>query len=146
MAGEVKIPTARNQLIGTGKTDVAAYLTESKRRGPLDIHAHVSYTFVGQPAGVQLGNIFGFGVAAIYPAARQFDIFGEVLSNTASTPGGEGSGPPGAPVVQEAAGGELVGTLGTSWHVKPGLSLYLSASRDNIGAVLWRTGFVLLSQ
>jgi hypothetical protein len=50
VAGEVKLPTGRPQLIGTGQPDIAAYVSESQRFGPLDTHAHVSYTFVGQPA------------------------------------------------------------------------------------------------
>ena len=147
VAGELKIPTARNQFIGTGRPDYAAYLSESKRIGRLDTHAHVSYTFVGQPSGAQLGNIVGFGLAAVYPASTRIDIYGEILSNTASTPGGEGGGPAGVgvPVVPEAAGGELVRTLGTAWHVKRWLTLYVSGSRDNIGATLLRSGFILRS-
>jgi hypothetical protein len=143
VAGEVKIPTARNVLIGTGETDYAAYFTESKRFGPLDTHAHVSYTVVGQPTGVLLGNIFGFGAAAVYPVSTRFDLFGEVLSNSASTPGGEGSGGATLTVAPEAAGGELVETLGTAWHARPWLTLYVSGSRDNIGAVQIRSGFML---
>jgi hypothetical protein len=144
VAGEVKVPTAHNVRIGTGQTDYAAYISESKRVGPLDTHAHLSYTFVGQPAGILLGNIIGFGVAAVYPASPRFDVFGELLSNSASTPGGEGSGGSDTTsIAPEAAGGELVTTLGTAWHAWPSVTLYLSGSRDNIGAVQIRTGFVV---
>ena len=47
LAGEVKFPTAHNNLIGTGKTDIAGYLIASKRWSRLDAHANVSYTVVG---------------------------------------------------------------------------------------------------
>ena len=143
VAGEIKVPTARNQFIGTGKTDYAAYFSESKRFGQLDTHAHVSYTFVGQPSGVQLGNIFGLGIAAVYPVRTRVDIFGEILTNSASTPGGEGGGAAGLPVVPEAAGGEFIGTVGTAWRARSRVTLYVSGSRDNIGALQLRTGFVL---
>jgi hypothetical protein len=141
LAGEVKVPTARNALIGTGAADYATYLTESKRFGRLDTHAHASYTFVGQPSGAQLGNIFGYGVAGIFQAWTHVDLFGEVLGNSASTPGGEGSGL--TTIVPEAAGGELVVTGGAAWRARPGITFYVSESRDNIGALLLRTGFVL---
>jgi hypothetical protein len=55
-AGEVKFPTARNTLIGTGKTDFTGYLIASKRFERLDLHANVGYTFVGQPVGIALDN------------------------------------------------------------------------------------------
>lgn len=141
LAGEAKVPTARNRLIGTGQSDYAMYLTESKRFGRLDTHAHASYTFVGQPPAVQLGNIFGYGVAGILRTWKRVDIFGELLGNSASTPGGEGSGM--TPVVQEAAGGEVVVTGGAAFRPRPWMTLYVSESRDNIGALLLRTGFVL---
>jgi hypothetical protein len=143
VAGEVKVPTARNVRIGTGQTDYAAYVSESKHIGSLDTHAHVSYTFVGQPAGVQLGNILGFGVAVVYPVSARFDLFGEVLSNSASTPGGEGSGGVTTSIAPEAAGGELVETVGTAWRARPSVTLYISGSRDNIGAVQIRSGFIV---
>ena len=143
VAGELKVPTARNVAIGTGRSDYAIYLTESKRLGRLDTHAHVSYTFVGQPPGVQLGNIFGYGVAGMFRTWSQVDIFGELLGNSASTPGGEGTGI--APVVPEAAGGEVVATGGVAFRARPWMTLYASESRDNVGALLLRTGFVLVS-
>jgi hypothetical protein len=142
LAGELKIPTARNVAIGTGQPDAALYLTESKAFGRrFDTHAHVSYTIVGQPAGVQLGNIFGYGVAGVFRAMSRVDVFGELLGNSASTPGGEGTGT--APIVPEAAGGELVATGGVALRARPWLVLYVSESRDNTGALLLRTGFVL---
>jgi hypothetical protein len=49
LAGEVKFPTTKNTLIGTGKTDFAAYLIGSKRFNRLDTHANVGYTIVGRP-------------------------------------------------------------------------------------------------
>ena len=146
IAGELKLPTARDQLIGTGQTDVAIYVSESKHFGRLDTHAHVAYTSVGQPSGVApLGNIFGLGLAAVYAARPRLDIFAEVLSDTASNPAGEGGSLAGTglPVVPEASGGEFVATVGTAWRLRPRFTVYVSGSRDNIGATLIRSGFVV---
>ena len=56
IAAEEKVPTARNNLIGTGKPDHAAYVIASKRFGRFDTHANVGYTFVGSPRGQSLSN------------------------------------------------------------------------------------------
>ena len=53
LGGEVKFPTAKNSLIGTGKTDYAGILIASKKLGRVDTHLNLSYTFVGQPAGTK---------------------------------------------------------------------------------------------
>jgi len=58
VAGEVKIPTARNNLIGTQQTDCTIYLIASKQLGHLELHINITYTFVGQPSGVRLKNTF----------------------------------------------------------------------------------------
>jgi hypothetical protein len=140
-AFEVKIPTARDSLIGTRHTDYAGYVIASKRFGLVDVHANLSYTFVGKPAGVPLSNIFGFALAGVYRPNPQLDLFAEVLATTAASPGGE-SGTVGA-VVPEATGQELVGTLGAGRHLGSALLLYLTVSYDNNSAVLLRPGFTL---
>ncbi len=49
VGAEVKIPTARSSLAGTGKTDFTPYLIASHRFGDYDVHANVGYSFVGKP-------------------------------------------------------------------------------------------------
>jgi hypothetical protein len=84
LAGEVKLPTTRNKLIGTGKTDFAGYLIGSKRFGRLDTHADFGYSVVGQPGGMRLKNIFNFAVGWELGMGRASVLYGEVLANTAS--------------------------------------------------------------
>jgi hypothetical protein len=92
IAAEVKAPTARNILIGTRKTDFAAYLVASKRAGKFDTHANLGYTFVGKLAGTRLKNIFNFAVAEEYFVKPKLALVGEVIANTASSSDtGEGS-------------------------------------------------------
>lgn len=85
IAGEVKVPTAGNILIGSRKTDFTAYLIASKRFGKFDAHANVGYTFVGKPAGTQFDKLLQlcvggrvFRQAKVYAGRRspgQYRVF-----------------------------------------------------------------------
>lgn len=142
-AAEVKIPTAKNKLIGTGKTDFAGYLIASKRFGRLDTHANLGYTIVGQPAGVSLDNIFNFALAGQYRVTDRYEVFGEILGNTISTPGAGGGYSGENTVTPEASGGELVGTLGVGMFIKSTLFLFFGVSYDNNNAVLFHPGLTM---
>lgn len=137
-AAEVKLPTARDTLIGSGEPDYTAYVIASKRFGRIDTHVNVAYTLVGRQDNVQLNNIVSFAVAGVYRrnATARTRLFAEVLGNTAAVPGSE-STPTGAP---EVAGGELVGTLGAGRDIGSGVLLYFAISYDNNSAVLVRPG------
>jgi hypothetical protein len=142
-AAEVKIPTARDFLIGTGKTDYAGYAIASKRFGIVDTHANIAYTISGQPGGVHLNNIVSFALGSVADFGKN-ELFGEFLGSTAASPEGPEKMADGAPaIVPEAAGGELVGTLGVGRSFVEGMLTYLSVSVDNNGAILFRPGFVL---
>ena len=135
IAVEVKIPTADDILIGTGKTDYTGYLIASKGFGKFDTHINIGYTIVGQPSGVHLNNIFQFALAEEYHLNEKFNIVGEMLSNTSSSPSGNEN-----TVVPEAGGGELVGMLGARYYARPDLFLALGVIYDNNGAVSIRSG------
>jgi len=142
LAGEVKFPTARNTLIGTGKTDLAGYLIASKRLGRFDTHANLGYTIVGRPSGAQLKNIFNFALASELSLGTRSELYGEILANTASSSAPEPTGPlqPGTST-PEAPSGEIVTSIGVARYVVPSLRLSLGLSVDNNGAVLFRPGF-----
>jgi hypothetical protein len=139
IAGEVKVPTARNVLIGTGRTDVAGYLIASKRFGRVDVHTNLGYTVVGRPAGLALDNILHGAVAAVFYVTPHTHLFTEVLASTSAAP----NGVPESPTAPEVAAGEIVGTIGVAHQVFGGLLLAVSVSDDNRGAVLFRPGFAL---
>jgi len=142
LAGEVKFPTARNTLIGTGKTDLAGYLIASKRLGRFDTHANLGYTIVGRPSGAQLKNVFNFALASELSLGTRSELYGEILANTASSSAPEPTGPvqPGTST-PEAPSGEIVTSVGVARYVVPSLRLSLGLSVDNNGAVLFRPGF-----
>jgi len=138
IASEVKFPTARNTLIGTGKTDFTSYLIASKRFERLDLHANIGYTLVGQPAGIALDNTLNGALGAIWRLSSWTELFGELLANTSSAPGGQAENS----TTPEAAGGEVVGTVGIARQIGSNFHLAFGISYDNNGAVLLRPGFV----
>ena len=140
LAGEIKIPTAKNTLIGTGKTDYAFYLIGSKNIGGVDLHANINYTIHGNPDGVKLMNTWFFAGAFEYNVSDQFVLFGEVYGNTASITGSESdTGSPTTGIqISEASTGEIVGSLGAGYYIAKGLLSSFSLSYDNNNATLLR--------
>lgn len=137
-AAEVKVPTARNALIGTKEPDYTGYVILSKRFGDLDVHLNGSYAIIGKPASVaSVANVFGFGVLARYFIGK-LDIYAEVLGHTAAIPETEGMG--GA---SELSGSELFGTLGAGYWIEPWLQAFFCASYDNNQAILFHPGLML---
>jgi len=145
LAAEVKIPTAHDDLIGTGETDYTAYFILSKKLGQhTDMHFNASYAFLGSPPGVSLNNVFGGAIAAVHHLSQRTLLYGEVLGTTAASSEGEGGDTvPGGvtTIVPEAAGSELVGTAGLGWNVSPALLVFSGLSYDNTSALLLRAGF-----
>lgn len=139
LAGEVKFPFAKNRLIGTGRTDFAAYLIGSKRFGSLDLHGNLGYTVVGKPAGAKFKNIFNFAVGGEYKPQPTWSLFGEVLANTAAASQPESA----SSATPEAPGGEVVGSLGVARYVQKTFRFSMGLSVDNNGAVLFRPGITL---
>ena len=144
LGAEVKLPTAKSDLIGTGATDYTGYLIASKRLGRFDTHANIGYTLVGQPAGidVNLNDIVSFALATeLHPSTRT-ELFAELLGSTAALPEGSGEGE-GTTVIPEISGGEFVGTVGAGYDILPGVLAFFSVSYDNNQAVLWHPGVTL---
>lgn len=138
VAGELQLPTARNGQIGTRKTDFAGYLMAGRRLGHTDVHVNFSVTWPGSPPGLQLRTVYGGAVAMVCHLTDRNDLFAEVLGNTSATQGEN----PEESATPEVAGGELVGTVGVSRRLLPGLQFALSANYDNNGALMFRQGFV----
>jgi hypothetical protein len=143
LALEEKLPTANNNLIGTGKPDHAAYIIASKRFGKFDTHANVGYTIVGSPSGLTLSNRVMGALASELTLTPSTLLYGEGLASTAAG-GGEGAAPaPGAPIVPEASGDQIFGTLGIAHSFLPGSRFSLGVTRDNVGALQIRPGITL---
>jgi hypothetical protein len=140
IAGEIKFPTAKNTLIGTGKTDYTIYLIATKSMGKFENHVNVGYAIVGQPAGVELNNIYNFAVASEFHLNKKFDFVGEILGNTSAMPQ-EGNTEIEKSTSPEISGGEIVGMLGVRYFLNSSVFAALGVTYDNNNAVLIRPGF-----
>jgi hypothetical protein len=138
-AAEVKLPTARNRLIGTGKTDYTLWAIASKRVARIDLHGNIGYTVVGRPAGVRLSNIINYALAEEFHASPRFDIVSELVGNTSAT-GDTAENAAANPSTPELAGAENSLLLGVRYFVRPPLFFSLGVSYDNNHALLVRPG------
>jgi len=143
IAGEVKVPTAKNLRIGSGETDYTVYLIGGKRSGRWDTQVNVGYTFVGAPPGVDVKNTENFAVSEEYRLKERWELVGEVFGHTAAQSGGEGAGTPTTvPGGTEIGGAEVVGAVGARYSID-GVVYSLGLSLDNNGAVLIHPGIAL---
>lgn len=151
-AGEAKVALADDMLIGTGKSDFAAYFIASKRLGGWDVHGNLGYTWVGQPTGikdpagnpikVRLNDLMSFSLAAEQIRFGKLQLLGEVSGNTPSFFQKAGNAPEN-PITPEASGGELVGTVGARYFFKAKMAATLGLSYDNSNALLVAPGFIV---
>jgi hypothetical protein len=137
IAGEVKFPTTKNPLIGTGGTDFRVVGIASKSFGPLDVHANLGYTFTGRHAGTKFGNVFDYAVAVEYSIAPRFSLMAEVLG-TVST-GKESLAGPG----QEAAATSVTGLVGAEYRPSNWLGLAIGITYDSDKATLLRSAVTI---
>lgn len=140
MAGELKLPTARNDLIGSGKTDATFYVIGSKRYGDWDLHLDVGYTILGKPSGAKVQNTFTAALAAEYRLSEHLDLIGEILGTTSSVPANAGRALGNVGVSAEVSTEEYSGTAGFRYHVSSSLVLFSTLTYDNNNATLLRGG------
>lgn len=144
VSGEIKIPTAKNTLIGTGETDYTPFLIMSKTTGKFFTSINLSYTFLGKPEGVIANNLFNYAVGTIFTASPKAILFAEFYGNTSAMGSGETpeNTTPSDPNMNtsELSGGETVGSLGYGFLLKKELLLSFSVSYDNNNAILFRPG------
>jgi hypothetical protein len=137
VAAEVKIPTAKDPLIGTRRADFTPYVIASKRYGHYDVHGNLGYSFVGKPAGITVNNTVNFALALEDHVTPRFDLVAEILETSAAAAGAGGESSPTSP---EIAGAETAGMLGMRFLPRPGLFLTFGVTYDNTKAVLFRPG------
>ena len=106
IAGEVKVPTTQNNLIGTGEVDVTPFLIASKRFGRFDTHVNLGYGILGDPPGVKLDNIITYAAAVEFFLDEHWDLVAEVVGNTSSSPKVKGSAPKPPPPASPPPDGE----------------------------------------
>jgi hypothetical protein len=140
LAAEIKVPTARDTLIGTRRADFTPYLIASKQFGQFDAHLNVGYSFVGKPANVVVQNTTNIAVALENHVTPRLDFLGEFLTTTAA-----GTGAPESATAPEIAGAEQVGMLGMRYLLRSRSWISLGVTYDNTNALLFRPGLTFES-
>ena len=84
LSAQIKLPTAKDSLIGTGKTDFTPFLIASKTTGKFFTSANISYTFLGKPPGVTASNLFNYALGTVFTASDKSIFFGEAYGNTSA--------------------------------------------------------------
>lgn len=149
LSAEVKLPTAKDTLIGTGKTDFTPFLIASKTTGKFFTSINFSYTFLGKPQGVVASNLFNYALGTIYEVSEKSIFFGEVYGNTSALGGGdvpEGTVSGDPQKTTEISGGEMVASIGYGYYLNKNLQLSFGVSYDNNHAVLFRPGIIWTSR
>ena len=131
LAGEVKFPTARKNLIGTGEFDYTGYLIASKSFSQCMLHANLGYAMVGQPTGQNLSDLISYFVAVEQSASKALQFLGEFYGNFAT---GEAAGAESASA-PESEGGNFVGMVGMRYFLMLTTAITLGVSYDNSNAL-----------
>lgn len=143
-AAEVKVPTATNALIGTGRADYTGWAIASKRFGRVDTHANVAYTFTGSPPDIQLNDTWTGALAAEMAVGRAGLLFAETMATTAAAAeSGDAAPATGDVIPPEAAGAEVLGTLGVGRYFTRSTLLFGSLTYDSTQATLLRIGMTI---
>ena len=142
LAGEIKLPTAKNRRIGSGQSDFTLWTIGSREVGPWDTHANLGYTIVGQPTGVKVNNVVNYGLAEEYRKSPKWEFLGEVFGNTAAlAEGSDAAGGTGeSATTPEIGGAETVGAVGVRYHTANALVWSLGVSYDSKQALLVHPG------
>lgn len=138
IAGEVKLPTARNSLIGSGKADYTPFLIISKTTGPFFTSVNLGYSFVGKPKGVNASDQFNYAVGTKFSITPRNHLYAEIYGNTAATDAPESAVATSG--TAELSGGETVAAIAYGYTFLPGLEVSLGISYDNNKAILFRPG------
>jgi hypothetical protein len=98
-AGKVKIPTADNREIGTGKADYSAIVILGKEFGELDLNLELEYATYGDDTDDQC--LYSF--SADYGLTENFSVYAEVFGETAPSDDEGGSNAAGVGIEYDVA-------------------------------------------
>ncbi len=91
LAFKLKVPTARNRDIGTGKYDYYPYLIFGKKIGHWIFNANFGYDFITSPRGDKLSNQFIYDLSVEREITDKWSVYAEVFANTKPTVGEKGT-------------------------------------------------------
>lgn len=72
----------KEKSLGSGELDYGLNGIVTKEIGKFTTHLNLGYTFVGEPEGEEVNDIFSYGLAMEYPLNESLNIVGEVTGET----------------------------------------------------------------
>jgi hypothetical protein len=126
LAFKVKVPTAHNRDIGTGKYDYYPYLIFGKRFGHWILNANFGYDIIASPAGEKLSNQFIYDFSVEREITDKWSVFAEVFANTKPTVGEKGT---------------LSGAIATEYKFTEHFNAFVSVGYDTDHLFNVRPGF-----
>jgi hypothetical protein len=135
----VKLPTASNSDLGTGKADYTLGAVLSKDFLRWDGQLAASYTFVGSPADENLSNVYEVAASAEWHPSERLDVFGEIVaSHGGSGRGGFGIG---GPTAIEGAGFETELTVGVAENLTSRFKLEQGVTFSSSSSIVYVLGW-----
>lgn len=91
LAFKLKVPTATNSDIGTGKFDYQPYVILGKTYGNWVFNANLGYDFITSPSDESLKNQFIYDLSVEYKFSEVWSVFAEGFGNTSPADGEKGT-------------------------------------------------------
>ena len=147
IAGEFKIPIAKNKYIGTGKADFTPIFMAGKTFGRFSAYVNLRYTFLGKPAGVPVNNFATYDGAVVYTTSNDNFLFAELYGSTSAIRYIDSTDLtlPSESILEnsEFSGGETVFSIGYGYHIHNGIVLSMAGSYSNTNSLLLRAGIAV---
>ncbi len=103
LAQKIKIPTATNDNIGSGKFDATSYIIVGKTWDMVHLNANLGYEYIGKVPGADLKDQVIYDLSIDFPAGPKTTLFVEGFGNTTAEQGGKGTQAAGAGIEYQFA-------------------------------------------
>lgn len=85
LGASIKVPTATQEELGTGKADYSALFVLGREAGELELNLETAFTTFGQSGTVKLKNQFSYTLSAEYGVNDYLSVYGELFGQSAPT-------------------------------------------------------------
>lgn len=126
LAFKLKVPTADNPDIGTGRFDYYPYVIVGKKFGHWLLNANLGYDFISSPAGEKLSNQVIYDLSVEREITDKWSVFAEIFGNTKPTVGEKGT---------------FSGAVATEYKFTEHFNAFISVGYDTDRLFNFRPGF-----
>ena len=125
-AFKLKVPTATNRDIGTGKFDYQPYIILGKNIGPWIWNANIGYDFVTHLKGERLKDEFIYDLSVQRNITERLGLYAEIFSNSSPAFGEKGT---------------FAGAIAAEYKFNEHFNVYTSLGYDTDNVTTLRSGF-----